>query len=505
MNTTTSMRTGTVQSSRFLANFRSLRQMIATSSLRGLRPIERLDEMQLRRLMDELETGRYRISPANWMRLRDRVHVMELQEFGNRQLRNARTADENRYDMDNMPLSPDMRGASTHVRGQVVCLEDGRLAKRVDRLRAIPFCGLQVPVRLSDLERAQDGKSLVRWITGSVQCRRCDGYHLPAQTLKTAQESHVSTDASTGLLESDDSSSNAMVSEIRCPHCQGPSLNFAREGMVLIAHCLCGWEGITSLLGLDATLVAQNTQSVLAALVRDVQDEEELLMPTNDWDGMAEQLVTDEGDGQDFEESEAGDLVDTLVGMTEGTETSAESTESSEGTADQDEADPDALEVLDAVMTSQLVQFWASSEHVGLRRMLLDRTMCGQLTPRNVSSDSDQTDCELTAVSRDRLGLVWMVAATLTSACSRFTFTQQEEFVSWLLASTDAELRMFLPEGAEELPMPNVYAKIRSWMRYCRQRVQKFHSVSAGVRILSRQFGVSETAFRTAIHMNAVS
>ena len=152
MNTTTSMRTGTVQSSRFLANFRSLRQLIAISSLRGLRPIERLDEMQLRRLMDELETGRYRISPANWMRLRDRVHVMELQEFGNRQLRNARTADENRYDMDNMPLSPNMRGASTHVRGQVVCLEDGRLAKRVDRLRAIPFCGLQVPVWVSDLE-----------------------------------------------------------------------------------------------------------------------------------------------------------------------------------------------------------------------------------------------------------------------------------------------------------------------------------------------------------------
>jgi len=35
--------------------------------------------------------------------------------------------------------------------------------------------------------------------------------------------------------------------------------------------------------------------------------------------------------------------------------------------------------------------------------------------------------------------------------------------------------------------------------------VVKFRSESAGVRLLSRQFGVSETAFRTAIRLMAVA
>lgn len=116
-----------------------------------------------------------------------------------------------------------------------------------------------------------------------------------------------------------------------------------------------------------------------------------------------------------------------------------------------------------------------------------------------------KTDRVLTAVSRDQLGLVWAVAATWTSAGPHFPNTRQEEFVLWLLARTDDELLMFLSEGAEELPMPSMYAKIRSWMRDCRQRVQTIHSMSAGVKILSRQFGVSETAFRTAIQLSAVS
>ncbi len=500
MTHTTSVLTGTVQTSQFLSNFRSLKSIVIAArlstrmqglrqsrvllpGLSSLKPVERLDDMQLERLMMELETGRYRISPANWMRLRERLYYMQVHEFGNRQLRNERTADENRYDQDNLPLAPDLMWRSK-IRGHVIGLEDGRLARRVDHLRAIPYCGLQVPVWLSDVERAQDGISLVRWITGPMQCARCEGYHLGASP----------SGSSVTVPRAQETSS----AEITCPHCHGESLRFEREGMVLIAHCLCGWEGVTSLLGLDAQVVAQNLHSVLAAPIRDVEDEEESLMPRTNWDGMVDTQV--EASEEEFEESEAGDLVETLVGMTEGTETSAEHTEPSESAADDIQ---DEMDALDAVMTRDMVQFWASPAHIGLRRLLLDYTMRGQLTPSWLVERSEANP-EHVVVSRERLGLIWMVAATLTQACGRFSLTQQEEFVAWLIESSDDELRQFLPEGTEELPLPNVYAKIRSWMRSCRQRVIKFRSQSAGVRLLSRQFGVSETAFQTAITMIAV-
>jgi hypothetical protein len=495
MTHTTSVLTGTVQNSQFLSNFRSLKSILTAarlstrvhglrqSGLKSLKPVERLDEVQLERLMNELETGRYRISPGNWMRLRERMYYMQVHEFGNRQLRNERTADENRYDQDNLPVAPDLMWRSK-IRGQVIGLEDGRLARRVDHLRAIPYCGVQVPVWLSDVERAQDGISLVRWITGPVQCPRCEGYHLTASVSRS----------SVPMSQVQETPS----AEITCPHCHGTSVRFEREGMVLIAHCLCGWEGMTSLLGLDAEVVAQNLRSVLAAPIRDVEDEEESLMPKANWDGMVDTQV---GETEEFEESEAGDLVETLVGMTEGTETSAEYCDPSESAAESEIQDE--VDALDAVLTREMVQFWASPAHIGIRRMLLDYTMRGQLTPSWLLERSEGKP-ECVVVSRERLGLIWMVAATLTQACSRFSPTEEEEFVSWLIESSDEELRQFLPEGADELPLPNVYAKIRSWMRSCRQRVMKFRSQAAGVRLLSRQFGVSETAFQTAITLIAV-
>ncbi len=502
MTHTTSVLTGTVQNSQFLNNFRSLKSILMAarlstrmqglrqsrvllSGLNSLKPVERLDEMQLERLMNELETGRYRISPVNWMRLRERLYYMQVHEFGNRQLRNERTADENRYEQDNLPVAPDLMWRSK-IRGQVIGLEDGRLARRVDHLRAIPYCGVQVPVWLSDVERAQDGISPVRWITGPVQCTRCEGYHLTASPSRSSVARPQAQETPSA--------------EITCPHCHGESVRFEREGMVLIAHCLCGWEGVTSLLGLDAQVVAQNLQSVLAAPIRDVEDEEESFMPRTNWDGIVDTQV-EETSEEEFEESEAGDLVETLVGMTEGTETSAEHTEASESAAESEIQDE--LDALDAVMTRDMVQFWASPAHIGLRRLLLDYTMRGQLTPSWLLERSEGNP-ECIVVSRERLGLIWMVAATLTQACSRFSPTQQEELVSWLIESPDEELRQFLPEGTDELPLPNVYAKIRSWMRSCRQRVMKFRSQSAGVRLLSRQFGVSESAFQAAVTLIAV-
>jgi hypothetical protein len=109
---------------------------------------------------------------------------------------------------------------------------------------------------------------------------------------------------------------------------------------------------------------------------------------------------------------------------------------------------------------------------------------------------------ELSA-STDRLALIWTVAALLTESCARFSDREMQDFVNWLIQSRDAELRMFLPHGLQDMPLPNAYAKIRSWMRSCAQRVRGFRSRAAGVRILAPKFGVSERAFARAVELIA--
>ncbi len=486
MNTmSNTMLTGSAaKTSWFLANYRSLKSLLmeGASTLRSRRPVERLDDMQLGRLIAELETGRYRINPVNWYRLRDLRFQAETQEFSNRLMRNARTADENRYDEENAPLPPTCSRSSSGQANQIVGLEDGRLARRLDLSRALPLCGLRVPMVLSDLEQranAHDGISRVRWITGSSQCARCGGFHLShhdAESTPAAPVAHPEA-------------------ELTCPHCHGTSLDATREGMVLTLHCLCGWHALTSLLNLDEATVAQNTQRVLAAPVRDVDDEEVYSSLTTDWTGMAERVVTEEmadSDEDQFDESEEGDLEEALVGMTE----DAEGSEGSDGSSATASAlllkETEAMEDADALLVRSLVGLWSSREQIALRRLLLDRTMCGVLAPTS----------ELSA-STDRLALVWTVAALLTESCARFSDREMQDFVNWLIQSRDAELRMFLPDGLQEMPLPNAYAKIRSWMRSCAQRVRGFRSRAAGVRMLAPKFGVSERAFAQAVDLIA--
>ncbi|MBU6482848.1 MAG: hypothetical protein KGS09_20190, partial [Nitrospirae bacterium] len=66
MNTLTGLTTTSV----LRANYRSLRTLLAQTdatshAMRSRRPVERLDDIQLDRLIAELGTGRYRISSAN--------------------------------------------------------------------------------------------------------------------------------------------------------------------------------------------------------------------------------------------------------------------------------------------------------------------------------------------------------------------------------------------------------------------------------------------------------
>jgi hypothetical protein len=487
MNSTITTLTGLTTTSVVRANYRSLRTLLAQTdatshAMRSRRPVERLDDMQLGRLIAELETGRYRISPANWYRLRDLRYQADAQEFSNRLMRNARTADENRYDEDHAPVPPTCSRSSSGQADQIVGLEDGRLARRLDLSRALPLCGLRVPVVLSEIEQranAQDGISRVRWITGSIQCLRCGGYHLSHQDVVSTVPAPVAQHDP----------------ELTCPHCHGTSLDATREGMVLTLHCLCGWHSFTSLLHLDEATVAQNTQSVLTAPVRDVDDEDVYTSLTTDWTGMAERVVTDEmadSDEDQFDESEEGDLVEALVGMTEDAEGSDTSDDTSATASDTELKETEAMEDAEALLVRALVGLWSSREKIALRRLLLDRTMCGVLAP---TSD--------VSASTDRLALVWTVAALLTESCARFSDREQQDFVNWLIQSRDAELRMFLPDGLQEMPLPNAYAKIRSWMRSCAQRVRGFRSRAAGVRMLAPKFGVSERAFAQAVDLIA--
>jgi hypothetical protein len=265
--------------------------------------------------------------------------------------------------------------------------------------------------------------------------------------------------------------------------------------MVLTLHCLCGWHSFTSLLHLDEATVVQNTQCVLAAPVRDVDDEDVYTSLTTDWTGTAERMVTEEmGDHEEdqFDESEEGDLVEALVGMTEDTEGSEGSDDSSATASDLLLQETEAMEYADALLVRSLVGLWSSKEQIALRRLLLDRTMCGVLA----------SPSELSA-STDRLALIWTVAALLTESCGRFSNREQQDFVNWLIQSQDAELRLFLPDGLQDIPLPNAYAKIRSWMRSCAQRVRGFRSRAAGVRMLAPKFGVSERAFAQAIELIA--
>lgn len=467
----------------FLTNFRSLKQLLtrpgtSSRSMRQNRPVERLDEYQLDQVIAELETGRYRINPENWYRLHDQRYHLQMLEFSNRLMRNARTADENRYDEENEPTPPSCVRISHGYSGQVVCLEDGRLAKRIDQTRAMALCGVRTPLVLSEREQRanrHDGISLVRWITGSVQCSRCQGYHLsPVESVPTPE-----------------SSVELSGPEIVCPHCHGTSLDVTRDGMVLNIHCLCGWYAFRSLLNLEADVVAQNTRSVLAAPVCDVEDEEEVLDLTTEWTGIAERRVDNEPEWMNEEqsdESEEGDLVEALVGMTEDTESSRDSDDRSADESVQRLQEAEVMEETEALLIRSVVGLWSSREQLTLRRLLLDRTMCGVLTASTETS-----------ASIDRLALIWTVAAILTESVSRLSGREQHEFVEWLVESSDAELRAFLPEDLQDMALPNVYVKIRSWMRSCAQRVQSFRSRAAGIRFLAPKFGVSERAFETAV------
>jgi hypothetical protein len=66
----------------------------------------RLDQADLKRLVQELEEGGHVVDPNQLYQLRYRLYEMDMVEFSNHLVRVARTNEENRYEEDHAPESP---------------------------------------------------------------------------------------------------------------------------------------------------------------------------------------------------------------------------------------------------------------------------------------------------------------------------------------------------------------------------------------------------------------
>ncbi len=136
--------------------------------------VARLEKEDVQALLEECRTGNHRIHPVNLYNLEQRLAEMEEVDWSNRLMQTARTPLENRYDEEHQPTEPRVPVLRRRYRSVYVTLRDGRRARRLDTSRAMPLCGLQTPVVLSEEERRGG-----TWITGPRQCPMCFGYHLP--------------------------------------------------------------------------------------------------------------------------------------------------------------------------------------------------------------------------------------------------------------------------------------------------------------------------------------
>jgi hypothetical protein len=143
----------------------------------------------------------------------------------------------------------------------------------------------------------------------------------------------------------------------------------------------------------------------------------------------------------------------------------------------------------DEYLVSMLNRLWKDKSCKALRCALLERSLENPMDP-------------------ERLDLVWTVASVLADSSEDMTFAQQQEVATWLLGSSDEDLRNLLPpmDLARELTMekpayilPPVSGKITQWKRACRNRLARFQYPRAGAHILAPSFGVSERAFLAAV------
>lgn len=448
----------------------------------------RLDRTALRVLIQEVEEGKHRIHRQNLDQLRRRLYAMEMVEYSNRLSRNARTPEENRYEDEQAPEEPNYLSGRWIERGHYVALEDGRIARRLDAFRALPLCGLRIPVELSEVERAangHDGISRVRWITGSSQCQRCDGYHVTDSVPVSAP----------ALLRHHDSAIR------HCRRCESTAVETHWIGTLRYGfeevHCsLCGdRHALTTLPQLSEEESAANELSLLRAPMP-FNIEEATDSPTNT---TRDETLVSVGEDEDL------DTVDDMMELGEGGEidqlfveglTQLESdmdrqvTHLDEAHQDTDEPlhDEEPLAPADDQLIMLQNKLWEHRSLKPLRCALLEVVMTQDLPAT-------------------RVDLMWAAASVLVESCEGMKGTQQKEVAMWLVTATDDDLRNVLPSTdlmteltmeITPLVLPPVTGKIKHWRSACRIRLARFQYPRAGARILAPKFGVSETVFLKA-------
>ncbi|GJL61668.1 MAG: hypothetical protein NPIRA04_03220 [Nitrospirales bacterium] len=386
------------------------------------------------------------------------LNAYEEQDIERRYQRlfNARTPWENRFEDDDLhcvpPTPPSIRLTPYHY----VTLSDGRRAIRLDRRRALPLCGIQTPVLLTEAE--QSGQSFHQ----GIKCQTCRGFHLQRPT-RTPQSSVQSTTHDEDL-------------EVRCPKCHASVLEIQHDGPFFTIHCFCGWlkEGYIVSQSLSQAELDHNERALAMAPIRDLSDCGE----DNESYGHNDATAT-----QDlfYDACENGD-VDFIDD--EGMMFSEESSTLSEESTSMDE-DSETSSATDEQLVALENRFWLDRRLRPFRVALLEATMLKRIPATSVN-------------------LVWAVASNLAESCEHLSGTAQREVAEWVCQACPEDLEGFLPDREDQddldtsQQLPDIQHKIRKWQQACRARVNRFRYRQAGIRILAPKFGVSHEAFAVA-------
>jgi hypothetical protein len=440
--------------------------------------VARLEKEDVLALLEECRTGNHRIHPVNLYNLEQRLAEMEEVDWSNRLMQTARTPLENRYDEEHEPIEPRIPVLRRRYRSAYVTLRDGRRARRLDLSRAMPLCGLQAPVVLSEEERHGG-----TWITGPRQCPRCFGYHLPSPQPEN-QSPLPRTSVST---------------QPACPRCKASvvlerMVSGTSESGILERSCLCGWSETTTLLSAEDQ--AQNELALSRAAVRD-HDQEPNLMLGDVAQEFAEVAALGSVEAEDllFGEVPEADLRDDTESDHTGTASLAsdemsedEPTEESSDEAASAAEDVSEQEDADDMLIALQNRFWQSLSVKALRCGVLEATILGRLSGK-------------------RTDLVWAAASATADSCIRMKEREQREVAQWLVAAPEDVLWKLLPdadllteittEGMQRV-LPSVSVKIERWKYSCRVKLARFIYPQAGIRILAPKFGVSQTVFQNA-------
>ncbi len=441
--------------------------------------VARLEKEDVQALLEECRTGNHRIHPVNMYRLERRLAEMEGVDWSNRLMQTARTPLENRYDEEQAPIEPRIAVLRRRYRSEYVTLRDGRRARRLDVSRAMPLCGLQVPVVLSEEERCGG-----TWITGPRQCPICFGHHLPRpQAITNVQPAH-----------------SVELPQQACPRCKASVvlkrlISGTSEAGIQERSCLCGWSETTTLLSGEDQL--QNELALSRAVVRhddqepdpicaDIAQEFAEVAALGSIEG--EDLLFGEVQQADLQDETESDYADTASPASdERSEDDPTEKASDEGTTEEGEAGSEQEDADEALIALQN-RFWQSLSVKALRCGLLEATVLGHL-------------------SGNRVDLVWAAASATAESCIRMKEREQREVVQWLVAAPDDVLWKLLPEvdllteitsQRVQPALPPVSVKIDRWKSACRVKLARFRYPQAGIRILAPKFGVSQAVFQKA-------